>query len=349
MSDNSRIKRLAGVAWRRLIVAPIQVACVLGLALGAVSYGAGAHRYLELTSHFTRQYFYLSLVCCLAMALLPSRWFAKKRRIAWAAVALAGCLLHLSAIAPWYVPRESALERTAAAAPLHPSSPPPQRLRLLLANVFYGNTDYQRFLSYVAEERPDVVVCQEFTERWRVALEPLRSVYPHAVTVPKYGGAGIALYSKHPLNERFVLDLGVASRPCILVNLDLGDGAAATILTMHPQTPLAAENFAARNKQLVEAAELLRKLPGHKVLIGDLNVTLWSPFLREAEDRSGMVNARRGFGVLPSWPTHLPEILRLPIDQCFVSPEVGVAEIRTGRHIGSDHLPLIVDLDVPVR
>jgi endonuclease/exonuclease/phosphatase family metal-dependent hydrolase len=37
----------------------------------------------------------------------------------------------------------------------------------------------------------------------------------------------------------------------------------------------------------------------------------------------------------------------IPIDHCLVSEDIRVINIRTDGHIGSDHLPLIVDLEIP--
>jgi endonuclease/exonuclease/phosphatase family metal-dependent hydrolase len=37
----------------------------------------------------------------------------------------------------------------------------------------------------------------------------------------------------------------------------------------------------------------------------------------------------------------------IPIDHCLVSPDIDVLRMRTGRNIGSDHLPIIVDMTIP--
>ncbi|MEJ7618880.1 MAG: endonuclease/exonuclease/phosphatase family protein [Pyrinomonadaceae bacterium] len=316
-----------GERLRRIAIKLLRVLCVATLLLGVAGHGGRAHRFLELASHFKLQYLLASLVLLIIfIALRAPRWIGG---------AMLCAVLNASALAPWYWP-PTPFEVDTARRPL----------LLLLSNVFYGNPHYALFAAYVREQQPDIVVCQEVSHRWGFELKALQQAYPHSIVVPKAGGSGIALLSRWPLKESFVINLGDTSRPSILATVDLGE-TAVSVLALHPETPLAAHNFAARNSQLAEAARLMGTLPGHKIIIGDLNTTLWSPFLSDLEN-TGMVNARRGAGALPSWPTHLPPFMRLPIDHCFVSPEMTVAGIRTGRDIGSDHLPLIVDVAVPI-
>jgi endonuclease/exonuclease/phosphatase (EEP) superfamily protein YafD len=45
----------------------------------------------------------------------------------------------------------------------------------------------------------------------------------------------------------------------------------------------------------------------------------------------------------------LPGWLRIPSDQVLVGGGIGVRDRRVGMDIGSDHMPVIADLDLPTR
>jgi endonuclease/exonuclease/phosphatase (EEP) superfamily protein YafD len=76
---------------------------------------------------------------------------------------------------------------------------------------------------------------------------------------------------------------------------------------------------------------------------GDLNVTSWSPFY-SAAFTDDLVNAREGFGVLPTWPSDFPAWMRTPIDQILLRGGLTVRSIRVGPDFESDHLPIEVVL-----
>jgi endonuclease/exonuclease/phosphatase (EEP) superfamily protein YafD len=97
----------------------------------------------------------------------------------------------------------------------------------------------------------------------------------------------------------------------------------------------------------VAAADCLRGLPAPKICVGDLNITPWSPYYRDFVERTNLADVGKGFGILPSWPTFLLfKWLMLPLDHCLVSDDIRVADVKTGESNGSDHLPLIVELEL---
>ncbi len=148
-----------------------------------------------------------------------------------------------------------------------------------------------------------------------------------------------------PPDEASVEFLGNAGRPSVSLRLSKG-GSPVSLLATHPRTPMTLQTFSQRNDQLTEVGSFVRSRPGPWVVIGDLNMSMWSPWFKRLCGEAGLSNARRGFGVLATWPAFLPGVCRIPIDHCLVSDPSMVTGCRLGPDIGSDHLPLIVDLDL---
>jgi endonuclease/exonuclease/phosphatase (EEP) superfamily protein YafD len=172
-------------------------------------------------------------------------------------------------------------------------------------------------------------------------------MYPHSKVVARKRGGGIALFSRFPLAQCEVVSLGHDERPAIKARIPF-DGTLVSFFTFHTHAPLRRDHYRYRNQQLAAAADLIRTLPAPAIVIGDFNSTTWSPYFRQLIEVTGLVNARQGFGLLPTWPAWLLlPVLMLPIDHCLVTADILVDNIRTGRRMGSDHLPLIVDLAIP--
>jgi endonuclease/exonuclease/phosphatase (EEP) superfamily protein YafD len=155
----------------------------------------------------------------------------------------------------------------------------------------------------------------------------------------------MALFSRYPLAGVEVLALDASTHLAVLARINV-DGTVVTLLSLHPPTPVRTHKFLNRNKQFSEAAALLRSSKGPRVIVGDLNTTMWSPYFQKLLAESGLRDAKLGFGVLPSWPQPLPRFLQIPIDHCLVSNDISVAGIRSGGGTGSDHRFLIIDLQL---
>jgi endonuclease/exonuclease/phosphatase (EEP) superfamily protein YafD len=166
--------------------------------------------------------------------------------------------------------------------------------------------------------------------------------------VPRGGGSGIALYSRFFL-ERLTINLPEGdARPGLMVRLDI-EGSVVSLLTIHTRAPLRRGHFERRNKVLAASTVLVKSLSSPKILAGDLNTTPWSPYYHCLVKETNLVDARKGFGLLTSWPTFLHfGWLMIPIDHCLVSKDIRVIKAQTGERIGSDHLPLIIAMEIPI-
>jgi endonuclease/exonuclease/phosphatase (EEP) superfamily protein YafD len=154
-------------------------------------------------------------------------------------------------------------------------------------------------------------VLQEVTEQWRVQLECLVAEFPYFETIPRPSGSGMALYSRYPLESVRTLTLDASTHVGLLVDVNIAN-TTLTILGMHPPTPISKSKFANRNRQFSEAGSLIRTRRGPRVLIGDFNTTMWSPYFKRLLRDSGLRDAR----------------------------------FRTGGNTGSDHRPIIIDLRI---
>jgi endonuclease/exonuclease/phosphatase (EEP) superfamily protein YafD len=300
----------------------------LTLFFSLAGYLGGVHWLLELTCHFRIQFLVVSAWCLVVLALL--------RDLRGSLVGLLCVILNGAVILPWYLGRPDPSPNTQAS-----------NLRLLLSNVLTSNRRSASLIRLVQLEQPDVLVLEEVNRRWMQELAPLSALLPYSKVMPRRDNFGIAVLSRLPIVRAPELTLGSGGVPTLLADVDL-DGQTISILATHPLPPGSRETFQQRNSQLAAIGALARQSSIPVILAGDLNMTMWSPYYSRLVHASGLVSARKGFGVLPTWPTQLP-VLKIPLDHCLVSPDIGVVQIRTARAIGSDHLPLIVDLAIPRR
>jgi endonuclease/exonuclease/phosphatase (EEP) superfamily protein YafD len=86
------------------------------------------------------------------------------------------------------------------------------------------------------------------------------------------------------------------------------------------------------------------------IVLGDFNLTPWSPRFRDALARSGLTPA----GDYRLWPRTFPAMPAarllfflsggIPIDHVLVSGDLGVSRVVRGPFIGSDHYPVYAEL-----
>lgn len=71
---------------------------------------------------------------------------------------------------------------------------------------------------------------------------------------------------------------------------------------------------------------------------------MWSPYYRNFERESGLINARAGHGIGATWsPIHA---LGIPIDHTLATPPAQLQNFRVLEAIGSDHRPIAAELSL---
>jgi endonuclease/exonuclease/phosphatase (EEP) superfamily protein YafD len=295
-------------------------------ACTAAGYAGNLHAYLDLLSAFQLQY----LCTLLALAVL----LAALRSWRWAALAGVGAFAAAVQVVPWYV----------AGPNVRCDSQP--NLRLVFANVCQDNPHRDEIRRTVEALDPDLAVLQEINEAWRAGLQPLIARYPHSQYVPGTDLRGLLVLSRFPLLNSHTENFGNSLAPSLIATVDINNTHVLLVVT-HPWPALDAYGFHSRNEQLNHVGAFLISAPHPCILVGDLNATMWSDAYKRLVRQSGLLNTRAGFGILPSFPMDKLPLLRFPIDHCLISPDLTIVNCRLAAPAGSDHAPLVVDLQVP--
>lgn len=330
------------LTFRRFFIAGLAASCLFTLT----GFWGRAHWFIDLTSHFRLQY--------LAVQLAAVFWFAWRsrhslrrlpKRKLFAVALCAG--LNFSVILPYYTEPPLSLHRNQRIV---------GRLRLMHMNVLRLNHNVDAVMDAVADKEPDVATFQEVDEQfWYSQLREagLFKEYPYSVFDP---ASENMIISRWPLDGVRVIPVpegdisrivGRAQGAIFTARLQVQQGPGATVhlITTHPPVPLSPHFAASYEIYIQKLAELRHMMTGPVVLVGDLNTTPWSAFWRRLLAATGLRDARMGYGIRPTWPAYFP-LLFIPIDHVLVSEDFIVLDQSTGPYIGSDHLPLTIELAI---
>lgn len=272
----------------------------------------------ELFSHFAVQY-------CVVAALLATYWLFSG---SWLVRISVGCLiLNGFLVNPWLLADPPAVVESS------------RDLRVLHANVLYTNTDMQRTIRLIRENQPDLFVLQEMTPPTIRALAPLRDTYPFQYEIWSKGPCHILVGSRTPFS---VDKQSVQTQQVIHLHTTVR-GRDMALITVHPRTPVLPSWFRERNQQLAFVADQIRRERRPTLLIGDFNISVFSPVYKRIFDNPDMAACRKGFGIGPTWPRFLPPAM-IPIDQAFVNEGFRTVRFQPIEQPGSDHKAVVVDL-----
>ena len=129
------------------------------------------------------------------------------------------------------------------------------------------------------------------------------------------------------------------------------DGQPTVLVATHPPAPLDSKTWENRNEHLQELARYVDELTDPVLVAGDLNTTMWSPYFDDLLEQTTLYETRRSYGIHPTFPASrwgldLPWPLQVPLDHVLASEEWAVLGCKNGPNVGSDHLPLIVDVEL---
>lgn len=290
------------------------------LAIAAAALSGVGHRWVDVLAQFTAPALLAAVL--LALALLAARlWIA-----GGCAVAVAALLL--TAVWPQWAPPSAEPDATQPV------------LTLYFANLYVRNTDVAAMAASIQAAKPDIVVLIEMSSAASVGMETLLADYPYRVGAPPLGptrGDRSIIASRFPVTElhsrtRFP---GL-SRVAASIDTPLGP---VNVVGVHLTRPWPYQYQWGQITQVMALTEIVGQLQGPVLVAGDFNSVSSARIGRQVQKDIGLIPAPGWPG---TWPSSLPSVLGVTIDQVYHSPQLTVTERRVGRRTGSDHRPVIV-------
>ena len=284
---------------------------------------------------------------CLAVALVSLIAFALLNRTwgLWSILLTVGLVATLVVQAYFVFPYTPLTDpEVAAIAPAEVD--PPERVRLMIANVYMHNRQDAALMTIVEKNEPDMLLLMEVNQWWIDHLPDLRERYPHYHELPIDNTYGMALYSRYALKNLTTMFLQHDSVPSFHTDIQLPNGRSFRFHGVHPVPPVLSkhpDNEGQKEEELTKVGQLVkdRKMPA--VVAGDFNDVAWSNTSRLFQMSGGLEDIRIGRGLYSSFDAQ-SYVMRWPLDHVYVSDEFRVANFRRLDAFGSDHFPIYVEL-----
>ena len=242
--------------------------------------------------------------------------------------------------------------RGPTAAPAPPGTP---TLRVMSANLLMVNQDTQGIIDEITAARPDVVLLQEYTHHWHLAMRAaLSGQYPYSSFVTQDDSFGVAIYSRTPFISGNVdnrLPLGRSLVPQTRAVFRLG-GHEVAVYNVHIVPPRRLDYTVEGRLQFADLLAMLSAENLPYIVAGDWNLTGDTPQHRDlmrigARDAHDLAGRGRG----STWPVnsffrYLPGFR---FDHVYVGPGLAAVRSEVGVGRGSDHRPVIADVACDAR
>ena len=254
-------------------------------ALGATLLGLILPRswVADLLVHFRLQYALIAIAACLILAFTG--------HAGWAALSFVIAVFQALLCVPLITARVPAAPAGGAV--------PTLSFRAAAINVWYRNKKFSRVAQFAAEEQPDILLLAEITDAWEQSLAGLTAQYPYKFSTrgtPRF--TGLMLLSRWPMQATVLPDFSDAE-PAITATVSIAEHRIG-VLAVHPSWPMTGACTRLRNEQLQMIGAYAARHTGALLVLGDLNISPFSPVLQSLISGERLRSAAQGFGWQPT-------------------------------------------------
>lgn len=237
--------------------------------------------------------------------------------------------------------------------PAAPDGQPGEKVRILTANLYVDNPDPRPLVALLIRAQPDIVITEETRPGFADAIRG-SGLYPFESDIDLASADDKKVFSRYPVrNAEQIKSLPGKRSPRhamrLVVDLPFGP---IVVYAVHADTPRSLEQWRMRSLYFEQLALAIRaEAPNTPVVVaGDWNMPAYSALFRDFFAQTGYRFARPGYWLpITRFNTRLARFgyFGSTIDHVAVSPDVRMTGWQLGEDIGSNHLPVIVDLALP--
>lgn len=216
-------------------------------------------------------------------------------------------------------------------------------IKLMVANVFMDNKNYNGLVELINAYNPDIVLTVEADSDWHEYLKANIN-YSHIVAKPQGNTYGMALYSNYKLCSETIEFLVEDDVPSIHAKVNLPSGREVSLHCLHPKPPAPQESTQTteRDGELLIVGKRVEENDMAAIVAGDLNDVAWSYTTTLFQKISGLQDPRIGRGMYSTFHVKIP-FFRFPLDHVFASKHFKLKSLKRLPSIDSDHFPIFIE------
>ncbi|MFN2505976.1 MAG: endonuclease/exonuclease/phosphatase family protein [Acidimicrobiales bacterium] len=176
------------------------------------------------------------------------------------------------------------------------------RLRVLTANLRYGNPDVTAIGTEIADSGADIVLLQELVGDHLTALKAAGAFdrYSFSLADPRRDSFGGGIWSRYPLSEGDIWE--VDDHPTVRATADV-EGTQVRLYNLHAKAPSTTRWIGLWKTQLRLLGDDLARDPRPAIMAGDYNATFGHKPFRDLLARGlSEAHMEAGRGMAATWP-----------------------------------------------
>eukprot|EP01083_Nonionella_stella_P136676 416010_1 len=229
------------------------------------------------------------------------------------------------------------------------------RITIFSSNLLMVNHDTTGICQEILHIDPDILMCQEYSQIWDDAFQNhgIIQKYKFNTKHVRNDSFGTAIFSKYRIIHSaakpslFWIDDIPFTRALIAI-----DNKRLQIYNLHPLPPRLNEYMNVFNHQLSVIYDMIKSENDQGdyglLVAGDFNNTQHNYWAKTFASIENMESAHSlcGRGYAVTFPNGIFPVPPIRLDHCFVNTMVNVHNIQEGEGYGSDHRPLVIEINI---